>query len=442
MRLAIIGTGYVGLVTAACFAELGHDVIGVDQDQAKIERLQRGEVPFYEPGLEGLVRSNQAEGRLRFTTSIADATADSAILFICVGTPPLPNGDADLSAVEAVMREIASAMDGYRLIVEKSTVPVQTAKWLTDLAQEYIRPGVAFDLASNPEFLAEGTAVRDFMKPDRVVLGCNSERAAGLLVQLYAPLNAPLLITDINSAELIKHASNAFLATKISFINSVATICERTGADIEKVAKGIGLDKRIGPSFLQAGIGYGGICFPKDVASFIQLAAKVDVDFGILKSVANVNAFQRLHVVNLIKDSLGGSLAGKTVAVLGLSFKPNTDDIREAPSLTVIAELLAGGAKVRAFDPVAMPNTRGIFPTITYTDDLYGAATDADALVLITEWEAFRHPDWLRVKGLLRQPLVVDGRNLYEPSKLRHLGFDYRGIGRGHDAPTPATAKS
>jgi UDPglucose 6-dehydrogenase len=440
MRLAIIGTGYVGLVTAACFAELGHDVIGVDQDQAKIEHLQRGEVPFYEPGLDGLVRSNQAEGRLRFTTSIADATAESAILFICVGTPPLPNGDADLSAVEAVMREIASAMDGYRLIVEKSTVPVQTAKWLTDLAQEYIRPGVAFDLASNPEFLAEGTAVRDFMKPDRVVLGCNSERAAGLLVQLYAPLNAPLLLTDINSAELIKHASNAFLATKISFINSVATICERTGADIEKVAKGIGLDKRIGPSFLQAGIGYGGICFPKDVASFIQLAAKVDVDFGILKSVADVNAFQRLHVVNLIKDALGGTLAGKTIAVLGLSFKPNTDDIREAPSLTVIAELLAGGAKVQAFDPVAMPNTKGIFPTITYAGDLYEAATGADALVLITEWEAFRHPDWLRVKGLLRQPLVVDGRNLYEPSKLRHLGFDYRGIGRGHDAYTPAIA--
>jgi UDPglucose 6-dehydrogenase len=440
MRLAIIGTGYVGLVTAACFAELGHDVVGVDHDLSKVDRLRQGEVPFYEPGLDGLVRSNLAEGRLRFTTAIAEATAESEILFICVGTPPLPNGDADLSAVEAVMREIASAMDGYRLIVEKSTVPVQTAKWLTDLAQEYIRPGVEFDLASNPEFLAEGTAVRDFLKPDRVVLGCNSEKAAGLLVQLYAPLNAPLLITDINSAELIKHASNAFLATKISFINSVATICERTGADIEKVAKGIGLDKRIGPAFLSAGIGYGGICFPKDVASFIQLAAKVDVDFGILRAVADVNAFQRKHVVDLIRETLGGSLSGKTVAVLGLAFKPNTDDIREAPSLTVIAELLAAGARVQAYDPVAMDNTKGIFPGLTYANDLYEAVTGADAMVLVTEWDTFRHPDWLQVKHLMRQPLIIDGRNLYEPAKLMQLGFEYRGIGRGRLTAPTATA--
>ncbi|MBC7542785.1 MAG: UDP-glucose/GDP-mannose dehydrogenase family protein [Candidatus Sericytochromatia bacterium] len=441
MRLAIIGTGYVGLVTAACFAELGHDVVGVDSDAAKIETLRQGRVPFYEPGLEGLVTSNLSEGRLRFTTAIAEATADSEILFICVGTPPLPNGDADLSAVETVMREIASAMDGYRLIVEKSTVPVQTARWLSELAQQYIRPGVAFDLASNPEFLSEGTAVRDFLKPDRVVLGCNSDRAAGLLVQLYAPLNAPLLVTDINSAELIKHASNAFLATKISFINSVATICERTGADIEKVAKGIGLDRRIGPAFLQAGIGYGGICFPKDVASFIQLAAKVDVDFGILKAVAEVNTFQRQHVVDLVREALGGSLAGQTVGVLGLAFKPNTDDIREAPSLTVIAELLAAGATVRAYDPVAMPHTKGIFPGITYADDLYAAVTGVDALVLVTEWEAFRHPDWLRIKQLMRRPSIIDGRNLWEPSKLLHLGFEYRGIGRGTHHPAPAPVR-
>jgi UDPglucose 6-dehydrogenase len=433
MKISIIGTGYVGLVTGACFAELGHDVLCMDDNPEKIAILKAGKVPIYEPGLDSLIESNVEEGRLSFTQSMKDAVQASELLFICVGTPPKPSGEADLSAVEAVGKRIGEYLNGYKLIVEKSTVPVQTARWLEKTIRESQQAhGHAFDVASNPEFLREGSAIHDFLHPDRIVLGVSSQQAASRLVELYEPLNAPLLITDIESAELIKHASNAFLAMKISFINAVARICEKTGADVVKVAKGIGLDSRIGTAFLQAGIGYGGSCFPKDVSAFVHLAEELGYDFKLLKAVEEVNKAQRLLPLEKLKKNLG-DLKGKTISVWGLSFKPNTDDLREAPSIAIIQNLLKEGARVKAFDPASIENAKKLLPAtqVYYAHDPYDAVVDSHAILLATEWPLFKKLNFLKVKKLMRNPLLIDGRNLFDPMRMRNLGFQYDGIGRG-----------
>lgn len=432
MNISIIGSGYVGLVTGACFADLGHGVLCVDNDARKIEELQVGGCPIYEPGLDALIATNVTEKRLAFSTSIPDAVRHATIIFICVGTPPRADGEADLSFVEAVSREIAQNMDEYRLIVEKSTVPVQTGEWVQRTIAEFVRPGVLFDVASNPEFLREGSAIHDFMQPDRVVIGTSSDTAAGLLVKLYEPLNAPLLLTDINSAELIKHSANAFLALKICFINAVSRICERSGADIQRVAKGIGLDRRIGMDFLNAGIGFGGSCFPKDVEAFVGISARLGYDFKLLREVLAINQEQRFGVIGKLEEALG-SLEGSRVAVLGLTFKPNTDDLRNAPALEIIEALVHRGAQVAAHDPKGIEKARtldGVMQQVAFCDDPYAALADADALVVATEWDAYRRLDLPRVRELMRQPIVVDGRNIFDPVRMRRLGFAYRGVGR------------
>lgn len=436
MKLGIIGSGYVGLVTGACFAELGHSVLCIDNNPDKIQQLRAGVVPIYEPGLEDLVHANVNEGRLSFGGEIAEAVDFADILFICVGTPPLPDGGVDLSALEKAMAEIAARMQSYKLIVEKSTVPVRTAASLEALAHKHLEDRqIAFDLASNPEFLSEGRAIQDFMHPDRIVLGVNSERAMSLLVQLYAPLNAPLLITDINSAELIKHASNAFLAMKISFANALAEICEHTGADIHKVTKGMGLDRRIGSEFLRAGIGYGGSCFPKDVSGFVRIVEDFGYDFHLLKAVQDINIQQRSRFVAKVGQALDNQLAHRHLAVLGLSFKPNTDDIREAPSIEIIENLLAAGATITVYDPVAMKNVRQVLgERIDYAKDPYQACHNADAALFLTEWQEFAFLNLPRLKQELRQPIVVDGRNIFDPQKMRQLGFRYDSMGQSDTA--------
>lgn len=429
MKLAIIGSGYVGLVTGACFAHLGHDVVCVDSDVAKIATLEAGGVPFYEPGLETLVKTNVREGRLRFGTDARLAAEEAEIVFLCVGTPPKPDGSADLRAIEAVADAIAPtlAAGAPKLIVEKSTVPVRTGDWLTGLFRERAPEGADFDVASNPEFLREGSAIHDFLHADRVVLGVDSERASNRLVSLYAPLNAPILVTDLRSAELIKHASNAFLAMKISFINAVGRVCELSGADVTKVAKGIGLDARIGESFLKAGAGYGGACFPKDVAAFSAIAAELGYDFKLLDEVARINDAQRDLVMDKIRALAGGSLTGKAVGVLGLAFKPNTDDLRGAPALDVIARLLAAGARVTAHDPVARPEG---FEAVRFVETPEEAGADADVLVLMTEWPLYEALDWPAMKARMKRPALVDARNVFTPAKMARLGFAYASIGR------------
>ena len=432
MNISIIGAGYVGLVTGACFAALGHEVMTVDSDTDKVAVLRDGRCPIYEPGLEDLVRTNLAEGRLRFSTSVAEGVDHAPIIFICVGTPPRHDGTADLSAVEAVSREIAHNLDGYRLIVEKSTVPVRTGEWVQRTVAEHVGARVSFDVASNPEFLREGSAIHDFMHPDRVVIGTSSDTAASLLVKLYEPLNAPLLLTDINSAELIKHSANAFLALKICFVNAVSRVCEKSGADVVRVARGIGLDRRIGMEFLQAGIGYGGSCFPKDVEAFVGIASSLGYDFRLLREVLAINAEQRRLVLTKLEDMLDG-LVGRRVALLGLTFKPDTDDMREAPALDIAAMLIERGAQVTAYDPKGAENARqmgGAMQRVDYCDDAYAAAENADAVVLVTEWSEFRGLDLPRLRERMRQPVVVDGRNLFDPARMRRLGFRYAGIGR------------
>jgi len=430
VKISIIGCGYVGLVTGACLAELGHEVLGVDNDLEKVRILQSGGVPIYEPGLETLVGTHRQEGRLKFSSEIREAVQHGQIIFICVNTPPKPDGGVDLSFVEAVSREIARHMTEYRLVVEKSTVPVQTGDWVRRTISENIRPGVEFDVASNPEFLREGTGIRDFLHPDRVVIGASSERATSLLVSLYEPLNAPLLLTDIKSAELIKHSANAFLAVKISFINAVARVCSLSGADIKKVAKGIGLDHRIGMASMEAGIGYGGMCLPKDVKAFIQIAREVGYDFELLEATERINASQRLWPVQVLHRTLGEPLRTRKVAILGLSFKPNTDDLRSAASLDIIAALQAEGARVRAYDPISMERALKKVPDTTMCQDPYQAARDAEALVICTEWQEFRHLDLPRLREEMARPLVVDGRNLFEPARMAELGFEYHCVGR------------
>jgi UDPglucose 6-dehydrogenase len=429
INIGMIGTGYVGLTTGACFAEIGHNVICVDSDEQKIKILNAGQVPFYEPNLDKLIKTNVANGRLKFTTKISEAVKDSLVLFIAVGTPPKDTGEPDLSFVENVAKEIGSAMDNYKIIVEKSTVPVKTGEWVKETITRYNKRNIPFDVASNPEFLREGSAVSDFLKPDRVVIGIESDKAKQIMLDVYTPINAPILVTDIKSAELIKHASNAFLSTKISFINAISIVCEMSGASVEKVAEGMGLDKRIGPSFLKAGIGYGGFCFPKDLKAFIRIAEELKYDFRLLKEVENINEEQKDRFVKKIEGLLW-NLREKQIGVLGLSFKPNTDDMRFAPSIDIITKLTNAGAKVKAYDPHAMANAKKIITNIEYCDNAYDVARDSDALAIITEWDEFKKLNLDKIKSLLKLPIVVDGRNIFDPSVMEKFGFIYRSIGR------------
>jgi UDPglucose 6-dehydrogenase len=430
MKISIIGSGYVGLVTGTCLAELGNKVICADNDAKKITALKKGIVPIYEPGLEGLIKANVKKKRLVFTSSIKDAVRNSEIIFIAVGTPPLHNGEADLTGIENVARNIAVNMTGYRLIVEKSTVPVETGEWVRHTISTYIKRKVKFDVASNPEFLREGSAINDFMHPDRIVIGVESEKAREMLVSLYKPLKAPLVITNIKSAELIKHASNAFLATKISYINAISRICDTVGADVKEVSQGMGLDKRIGAAFLNAGIGYGGSCFPKDLDAFITIAGKLGYDFKLLKAVKQINEEQKEIILKKIKDALW-ILKDKTIGVLGLSFKPNTDDVRSAPALDLIAALEAEGAKVRVYDPQAAIKAKEMLRKAVFCKDPYEVCRGSDCLLIATEWEEFKRLDLARAKKLLKRPLIIDGRNLYEPKSVQKSGFTYISVGRG-----------
>ena len=431
MKIAIIGTGYVGLVTGACFADLGNSVICVDNDRPKIHALTEGDIPIYEPGLEELVAKSAKAGRLSFTADIAKGISDSEVIFICVGTPPREDGSADLTSIENVSREIAANLHSYKLIVEKSTVPVETGEWVKRTVKAFRKSEADFDIASNPEFLREGSAIHDFLHPDRIVVGAESVKARKILEELYRPLKAPIVFTGIKGAEIIKHASNSFLATKISFINAVANICEKVGVNVEDVAKGIGLDPRINMHFLRAGAGFGGFCFPKDLSAFMHIADSLGYSFGLLKEVEKINEAQKDLVIGKVKKLIW-NLPGKTIGVLGLSFKPNTDDIRFSPSIAIVKKLLRAGCKIKAYDPGAMKKARKEFDgKIAYCGDAYEAVQGANCMLLMTEWNEFRELDFLKIKKLMAQPVVVDARNIYDPAHLRELGFEYEGIGRG-----------
>jgi UDPglucose 6-dehydrogenase len=428
-RVAVIGGGYVGLTTAACLADLGHKVTVVDIDKDKVGMLRRGVLPFFEPGLRELVERNASAGRLDFSTSYADAVPGVEFAIIAVSTPEGEGGEADLSYVEAAARSIAETMDGSLIVVNKSTVPPLTGDKVSEVLKKHNSRHPA-SVVSNPEFLREGSAIQDFMHPDRVVVGSNDRAAAEKVAGLYAPLNASVLVTpNIYTAEMVKYASNAFLATRISFINEIARISERVGADAKLVAEGMGLDKRIGPAYLDAGIGYGGSCFPKDVAALSAVAERFDYHPELLHAVMDINRDQRMLVIDLLRETLE-ELPGRVVGMLGLAFKPNTDDMREAPSVDIARVLLAAGAEVRAYDPAAMERSKMLLPEVECMKDAYEVATAADALVLVTEWNEFRQLDMARVKQLMRRPVVVDGRNIYDPAGMKALGFTYRGIGR------------
>lgn len=429
MNIAIVGAGYVGLVTGACFAELGHKVICVDNDAAKIRQLKKLQIPIYEPGLEELIKKNYKHKRISFTTDIASAVKKSLVIFIAVGTPPKENGEADLTGIEKVATSIARAMTDYRIIVEKSTVPVETGQWVKHTIEINKKKKVTFDVASNPEFLREGQAIGDFMHPDRIVLGVETKKAEQILRSLYGDIKGPLLVTDIKSAELIKHASNSFLALKISYINAVAKVCELSGADIELVAQGMGMDKRVGRAFLDAGIGFGGFCLPKDVDAFITISQKLGYNFHLLKEVKKINDFQKEDFVAKIERNLW-NIKDKTIAVLGLAFKPDTDDMRFAPSIDIIQLLERHGARVRAYDPKATDKAKGILKGITYCRDAYEAARSSDCLIVLTEWNEFKNLDFKKIKKLLKQPLIIDGRNMFDGQKLEGLGFRYICVGR------------
>jgi UDPglucose 6-dehydrogenase len=438
MNIAIIGAGYVGLVTGVCFAHIGHHVICVDNNKEKIKRLRAGHIPIYEPGLESILKECVRKKRLKFTDSIKEASKKSAVIFIAVGTPSKPNGDADLSYVENVAREIAGVMDSYKLIVEKSTVPAETGKKIErtiklNLPRKFKNGQkvlLDFDVASNPEFLREGSAVHDFMNPDRIVIGVESKKAENVLREIYKPLKAKIVVTNINSAEMIKHASNSFLATKISFINAVSQICDCVGADVLKVAEGMGFDKRIGRQFLDAGIGYGGSCFPKDVDAFIRLSEKSGYEFKLLREVRDVNEHQKQSFVRLIEEKLW-NLHGKTIGVLGLAFKANTDDMRSAASIDIITALQKEGAKIKAYDPKAVENAKKMFKGITYCSDPYAVARGCDCLLLLTEWDEFRKIDMSKISQSMRQAVLFDGRNFFDRREMEQAGFEYFGIGRG-----------
>jgi UDPglucose 6-dehydrogenase len=429
MKIAVIGSGYVGLVSGACFASLGNQVICVDIDEKKIAKLKKGKLPIYEPGLEEMVAENMKKKHMFFTTDLKDAVRRSDIIIIAVGTPPRPNGEADLSFVEDVARTIAKTMTSYKLIVEKSTVPVQTGNWIKQTLKQNVKKGVSFDVASNPEFLREGSAVQDFMNPDRIILGVESAKAKRILIDLYKPLKSRILVTDINSAEIIKHASNSFLATKISFINAISRVCDAAKADVQLVALGMGLDNRIGKNFLNPGIGFGGFCFPKDLSAFIRISEKMGYDFELLKVVEKINEDQKSYFVKKIEDALW-NISSKTIGVLGLSFKPNTDDMRYAPSIDIISELQSHGAKIKAFDPHAMEKAKTYLKKVEFCKDSYSVCKGSDCLIILTEWNEFKELDFKKIKKLLNQPVVVDGRNIYDPAQMKALGFQYYSIGR------------
>lgn len=432
MNICVIGTGYVGLVTGSCFAEFGLNVTCVDNDEQKIALLQKGTSPIFEPGLEEMLKRNLREGRLVFTTEIDKAVEKSLVIFIAVGTPPKKDGSVDMTYIDEVARKIGENLNGYKVIATKSTVPVGTGERIRKVVQQYERKKVNFDIVSNPEFLREGAAIEDFMRPNRVVIGATSEQAMAIMKDLYSPLyliEAPFVITNIETAEMIKYASNAFLATKVSFINEIANICEKVGADVNIVAKGMGLDQRIGSKFLHAGPGYGGSCFPKDTLGIAKIAEKYGYRFEIVRSVMKVNEKQKERMVAKVKEALG-NLKGKTIAVLGLSFKPNTDDMREAPSLKIISSLQREGAKIRAYDPKAMEVARKIFKKIEYGKDPYDVAKGSDALLIITEWNQFRNLDLKRLRKMMKSPVFLDFRNIYEPAKMREMGFKYFAVGR------------
>ncbi|OGW15070.1 MAG: UDP-glucose 6-dehydrogenase [Nitrospinae bacterium RIFCSPLOWO2_12_FULL_45_22] len=434
MNICVIGAGYVGLVTGAVFADLGNEVICIDVVEEKIKMLQEGKIPIYEPGLEEMVVRNTKDSRLFFSTSIAKGVKRAEIIFICVGTPPRANGETDLSYVEAVAKGIAEAMDSYKIIVNKSTVPVGTGDFVRKIIEKNKKVDTDFDVVSNPEFLREGSAIQDTICPDRIVIGAPNKKVAMKLLELYATLGRPMLITDVYSAEIIKYASNAFLATKISFINAIANICEKAGANVTDVTRGMGYDSRIGPDFLSAGLGFGGSCFPKDSESLVQTSAKLGYNFDLLQAVININKERGAHFVNLIKARIN-PLSDKILGVLGLAFKPNTDDMRDAKSIEIINSLLNEGARIKAYDPAAMENAKKILPHITYCSSAYEAAENADALVIITDWREFRLLNMERIKELMRRPVIFDGRNIYDPEKKKRLGFEYYSIGRGNSIP-------
>lgn len=429
MNISIIGTGYVGLVTGSCFAEVGHSVTCVDSDINKVELLRSGGIPIYEPGLSEMVARNVAAGRLRFTASTAEGVANSEVIFIAVPTPPQPDGSVNMSYIETVAREIADCIESYRIIVDKSTVPVKTAEKVAATVRRYRRTNVDFDVVSNPEFLREGFAVEDLMKPDRVVVGVASQRPVAAMREIYAPFPAPLIITDTNSAELIKHAANSFLALKISYANALSVICEAAGANVQEVTRGMGLDNRIGSRFLQAGLGFGGSCFPKDLHAFIKISEELGYDFRLLKEVQNVNANQMERFLKKLEDALW-VLKGKTIGVLGLAFKQNTDDVRQSPAIELCHRLQKEGANLRVHDPQAMDKARPILTGVTYVDDMNDVADDCDALVIATEWPQFATVDFARARKRMRAPIVLDGRNLLDPAKMEELGFIYKSIGR------------
>jgi UDPglucose 6-dehydrogenase len=430
-KICVIGVGYVGLVTGTCFGDLGHQVTCVDVDEAKIEKLRAGVLPIYEPGLEEIVRRNTQAGRLEFTSSYSKAIDGSEFAFIAVGTPQGSGGEADLKYVRAAAQSTAEVMDHPLIIVNKSTVPIGTGDWVSNIVRRHQPEPVDFSVVSNPEFLREGAAINDFMHPDRIVLGSLDSEAAAQVAQLYLSLRAPIMITDLRTAEMIKYASNAFLATRISFINEIASICEALGADVKEVAVGMGYDKRIGPDFLDAGIGYGGSCFPKDVQALAHMAAVHGCHPQLLRAVMDINRDQRRQVVHKLRELLG-KLDQKVLGVLGLAFKPNTDDMREAPSVELIHLLQSEGARIRAYDPVAMVNADHYLSEVTLCQDAYEVAQGADALVIITEWNEFKHLSLPRLKKAMRQPIIVDGRNIYDVEQMKALGFVYRGVGRGY----------
>jgi UDPglucose 6-dehydrogenase len=429
-KAAVIGAGYVGLVTATCLAELGHTVICVDNDRKKLENLRKGIIPIFEEGLEDLVKKNKKAKRLIFSHSIREAAQNSEVIFICVNTPPLPDGGADLSMVEKVASEIAGVMNGYKVIVGKSTVPAETHEKIKRTIDRITKNKADFDVASNPEFLREGHAVKDTLHPDRIVVGVESKRAEKLLRELYKPISAPLVITNITTAEIIKHACNSFLSTKISYINAVANICERVDADVEKVAEGMGFDKRIAKDFLKAGAGFGGNCFPKDLDAFIHLAEKKGYDFQLLKTVRQINADQKKLIIKKIEDTIW-NIKDKTIAVLGLSFKAQTDDIRNSIAIEMVKLLKAKGARIRAYDPQGMEKAKEALSGVLFAKDAYAAAKNADCLLIMTEWDEFKKLDLVKIKKLLGQPVVVDSRNIFDPQKMIELGFVYKCIGRG-----------
>jgi len=429
MNISVIGTGYVGLVTGAVFADLGNEVICVDTDAEKIKMLNAGKMPIYEPGLEEMVHRSIDDSRIAFTTDLGHAVRSSEVIFIAVGTPPGPNGEPDLTHVIDVARGIARHIDKYKVVVNKSTVPIGTGNLVREMIEKNKQRDADFDVVSNPEFLREGSAINDTLYPDRIIIGAPSQTVAMKLLELYAPLERPMLITDVTSAEIIKYASNAFLSTKISFINAIATLCEEAGGDVLQVAKGMGYDRRIGEHFLQAGLGFGGSCFGKDLKALIHTCSKLGCDGRLFESALAINDTQPVRFVNRLKAVLD-SLEGHKIAVLGLAFKPNTDDMRDAKSIDVISRLLAEGATVQAYDPIAMDNCRKIFPQITYCENPYQAAEGASALLLVTEWNEFRFLNFEKIKEAMKRPVIFDGRNMYDPQRMRRLGFDYHCIGR------------